>query len=149
MAIPAEDPNEPSPPPGHEPSQAGPSPPPAGRDSRNWGVAAHLAWLVTVVGIPAPIGPLVVWLIKKDEDAFAEDQAREALNFQLSVLIYMIVGAVAAAILAIVIFGLGLIALVPVVLVFAILILVLTIVAAVKASEGERYRYPMTIRLVN
>lgn len=149
MAIPVEDPNEPSPPPGHRPPQDGPGPGLPSRESRNWGVAAHLAWLVNAFGIPAPIGPLVVWLVKKGEDPFVEDQAREALNFQLSVLIYTIIGAVAAIILAIVTFGLGLIAILPVVAVFALLVLVLTVVAAIKASDGERYRYPMTIRLIS
>lgn len=147
MAIPVEDPNEPSPPPGG----VGPDPSPrlSDRKARNWAVAAHLAWLVSTVGIPPPIGPLVVWLIKKDEHPFVEDQGREALNFQLSLIIYAVVGAIVALIVGFATLGLGFLALIPVAVLFLLLALILPIVAAVKASDGERYRYPMTLRLVN
>jgi uncharacterized protein len=100
---------------------------------------AHLSALAGIVaGGLIWLGPLIVYLVKKDEHPFIADQSREALNFNLSVFIYII----ASAILIIVVIG---IILLPVV---AIAWLVLTIIAAVRASNGESYRYPLTIRLV-
>lgn len=147
MAIPAEDPNEPGP----QPGRVGPdrSPRLTDREAQNWAVAAHLAWLVSTVGIPPPIGPLVVWLIKKDDHPFVDDQGREALNFQISLIIYAVVGVVLALIIGFATLGLGFLALIPVAVLFLLLALILPIVAAIKASDGERYRYPMTLRLVN
>lgn len=84
------------------------------------------------------IGPLVVWLIKKDEDAFADRCGREALNFQISVAIY---GILAFLLTFIAIGFLLLIALV-------IFQLVAVIIATVKAADGEEYRYPLTIRFI-
>ncbi len=112
---------------------------PRSTESRNWAMAGHLSSFVVFLGVPIPVlGPLVVWLLKRDDDAYAAFHAREALNFNLSVMLYGFVSAV--LILALV----G-IALVPIVLVTWF---ILTIVAAVKAANGERYRYPMTIRFV-
>jgi uncharacterized Tic20 family protein len=99
---------------------------------------AHLSALAGLVIGLNWLGPLIVYLVKKDEHPFIADQSREALNFNLSVFIYVI----ASAILIIVVIG---ILLLPVV---AIAWLVLTIIAAVRASSGEGYRYPLTIRLV-
>ena len=107
-------------------------------ESRNWAVVGHLSAFIQFIGIPAFIGPLVVWLIRKD-DPYAADQAREALNFNLSILIYLILSFLAIILLV------GLI-LIPLVL---IAWFVLTIVAAVNASNGTTYRYPFTIRFVN
>ncbi len=104
-------------------------------DSRGWAVAAHLLPFVSL----AIIGPLFVWLIKRDEDAYVEDHAREALNFQLSILIYGVV----SAILILAIIGIVLL------LAVGVFALVMAIVAAVKAANGEAYRYPLTLRLVN
>ena len=109
--------------------------------SKNWAMASHLSSFVVFLGVPLPVlGPFVMWLIKRDDgDEYAAWHAREALNFNISVTLYT----VAAAIL--------IIALVGVVLLPAVLIswFVLTIVAAIKATNGERYRYPMTLRLVD
>jgi uncharacterized Tic20 family protein len=108
-------------------------------ESRNWGAISHLSAFVQFVGIPAVIGPLVVWLIKRDDDVFAGDQAKEALNFNISMLIYF-VGSLAAILLLV-----GII-LVPVVI---IAWFVLTIVATIRASNGIYYRYPATIRFIS
>jgi uncharacterized Tic20 family protein len=103
-------------------------------DSRGWAVAAHLLPFVSL----AIIGPLFVWLIKRDEDEYVEAHAREALNFQLSVLIYGIV----STLLIIVLIG--------IVMLVALMIFsfVMVIIAAVKAANGEPYEYPMTMRMV-
>jgi len=107
-------------------------------DERNWAAIGHLSAFVQFLGIPSFVGPLVVWLMKKDEP-FASDQAKEALNFNISMAIYFVVSLVAIILLV------GLV-LVPVV---AISWFILVIVATLKASNGEAYRYPMTLRFVN
>ncbi len=112
---------------------------PLSADSKNWGMIAHLSSLVMLIGIPSLVGPLVVWLVRKDQDAWVGEHAREALNFNISVLIYSIVA------------GISIFFLVGIILLPAVLIawLVLTIIAGIKASNGETYQYPFTIRLVN
>ena len=105
---------------------------------RNWALGAHLsaflgAWLAL-----AFLGPLVVWLVKRDEHPFIAMHAKEALNFNISVLIYAFVG----FILMFVLIG------IPILIAIGIAWFVLTIVGAVKASNGEVYRYPLTIRFV-
>lgn len=106
-------------------------------DSRAWATASHLSAFVQFAGVPAVLGPLVVWLMKRD-DPLVEDQAKEALNFNISYMIYGFVAAVSIILLV------GLI-LLPVVLVTWF---VLVIVATVKAAAGETYRYPMTIHFI-
>ena len=124
--------------------------PPAGPnidrdDSRNYALAAHLSALLSLfVGFPF-IGPLVIWLIKKD-DPFVRAHAAEALNFNLSVMLYLVVLLIAGAILLIFVVG---------VFVWALILpllacwLIFLCIAAVKAGQGEPYRYPMTIRFVS
>lgn len=118
-------------------------------DARNWAAGAHLASLVALVGIPSIVGPLIVWLVKRDDHPFVADQARESLNFQLSVIIYTIVGAIAALILTLATLGIGLLVVIPIALIFLVGVLLLPIFAAIKASEGQRYRYPLTMRLIS
>jgi uncharacterized protein len=110
----------------------------ADANARQWAMIAHLSALAGLVIGLNWLGPLIVYLVKKDEHPFIADQSREALNFNLSVFIYLIV----SAILIVVVVGLLLL---PVV---AIAWLVLTIIAAMRASNGEQYRYPLTVRLV-
>lgn len=114
-----------------------PTPVPASREERTWAMVCHL---ITLTGFFIPlgniIGPLVIWLIKKEQYPLVDDQGREALNFQISILIYLI----ASLILLFVLIG---IVLLPIVLIFD---LVMTIVAMIKANDGVAYRYPLTIR---
>ncbi|TXH10386.1 MAG: DUF4870 domain-containing protein [Gammaproteobacteria bacterium] len=100
---------------------------------------AHLASLVgIVIPLGTILGPLVVWLVKKDTMPFVDDQGKEAVNFNITVLIAVIVS------------GLLTLVLIGFVLLFAVGIawLVLTIMAAMKANEGAAYRYPFTLRLI-
>jgi uncharacterized Tic20 family protein len=113
-------------------------------DSRNLAAIAHLSAFTAFFGIPSFIGPLVVWVLVKDRDAFVAEEAREALNFNLSVLLYVVVAIVAM----IATLGLGLIVIIPAALVAAPAWLVLTVLAAVRAADGRPYRYPLTMRLV-
>jgi uncharacterized protein len=138
-----------SPPPGSPPPGSGPAHP-SGLSSeiRNWGLGAHLSVFVgSLVGFPFA-GPLVVWLIRKDVDEFSSRHAREALNFNLTLLLVMVVGGVAAVPLALLTVGLILIPFAFAAAAIGVLWIVLTIVAAVKANEGRDYRYPLTIRFV-
>ncbi|WP_237049549.1 DUF4870 domain-containing protein [Solilutibacter oculi] len=105
-------------------------------DDRTMAMLAHLLGILT-----AFIGPLVIWLINKDkpEKAFVNDQAKEALNFQITVTIAYIV----ASALSVILIGLLLI---PVIMIAN---LVLCILAGLKANEGVAYRYPFALRVIN
>ena len=118
----------------------------AERDARNWAVIAHVsAFVGLLTGVLGFMGPLVVYLIKKDDHPFIRDQSAEALNFNLSVLLYAVILGIATFVLFFLIIGIFLI---PVLIALGIAWVVLIIVAAVKASKGEAYRYPLTIRFV-
>ncbi len=106
-------------------------------ESRNWATFAHLSAFVMFLGIPSLIGPLVVWLAKKD-DPYVEAQAKEALNFNISMLIYAIAAGISILLV------IGIIALPAVFIAWFVLV----IVAAMRSADGEEYRYPFTIRLV-
>jgi uncharacterized Tic20 family protein len=115
-----------------------PPPAPTGTapaDQRTMALVAHILGIFTWF-----IGPLIIWMINKDDSSkgFVIDQAKEALNFQITITIAMLISFV----LMIVIIG-GLLA--PLV---GILNLVFCIIAAVKANNGEAYRYPFTLRLI-
>lgn len=118
-------------------------------DERNWAMAAHLSALVALVSIPSLIGPLVVWLIKKDSSPFVAAHGSEALNFNISVLIYTVVGSIAMVLIGLVTFGFGLILIIPVVIVALILWLVYVIQGSIAASKGQDFKYPWTIRFVS
>lgn len=114
-------------------------------DERTWALIGHLsAFSFFVTGIGCILGPLIVWLVKRDTLPFAADQAKEALNFNITVAIAF----VALVIFTIVTFGIGLLLTYPIGAVLFIGWIVLTIIAAIKANEGVAYRYPFTLRLV-
>lgn len=123
-----------------------PPPTPARPDggSRNLAAVSHLSAFVLFAGIPSFIGPLAIWLLFRDRDAFVADQAREALNFNVSLLLY----AAAALAMSLVTFGLALVVVVPVGVAAALVALVLPVLAAVRTADGEPYRYPLTLRLI-
>lgn len=111
------------------------------KEERNWGMLSHLLALTGYVGIPFGniAAPLIIYLMKKDESPFVAEQARESLNFQISVGIYWLISAV----FMVIFIGFLLFAAVWVGGV------ILTIIASVKAANGEVYRYPLTIRLIS
>ena len=114
------------------------------RAARDWAMAVHLSALVGLLGngIGFVLGPLVVWLWKRDDYEFVREQGLEALNFQIT----MFISALAALFLIVTIIG----------VVIGILLLILTgilavvypIVAAAQAKQGVHYRYPFSIRLI-
>lgn len=99
------------------------------------GILSHILAIVPGIGI---LGPLVIWLIKKDESQFVGANAKESLNFQLT----MIIGGLIGGILTVVVIGFLLLAVV------GVLDVVLVIVATIKASENKIYRYPVNLRLI-
>ena len=115
-------------------------------DARQWAMFAHLSALFALIIGLTWLGPLIIYLIKKDDDAFVADQAREALNFNISVFIYGVVGFIVVFVLTLILIGFLLI---PVLIALGIGWLVLVILAAVKANSGQTYRYPLTIRMVS
>ncbi|HZI96035.1 MAG TPA: DUF4870 domain-containing protein [Actinomycetales bacterium] len=106
---------------------------------RNWGMAAHLSSFAAAYVALGFLGPLVVLLVAGDRSPFVRRHAVEALNFNLTWLLYIVV----AGILAVILIGL------PILVALGIGYLVLVIVASVEASRGGEYRYPLTIRLVS
>ena len=106
---------------------------PRGND-KIWSILCHLS---TFVGVPFLL-PLVVYLAMRNESEYVACNAREALNFHLSLLIYSI----CCLPLVFIIVG------IPLLVILWLFGLVMAIVAAVKASDGSCYRYPLTIRLV-
>src|SRR5262249_39739124 len=105
-------------------------------DDRTWGLLAHLSALIAIwLGGLSFLGPLLVWLIKKDQSPFVADQSKEALNFQLAVFIVTMICTITCV---------GLI-LVPVIFVADI---VYSVLAGVEANKGVYYRYPYTFRLI-
>jgi uncharacterized Tic20 family protein len=114
-------------------------------EDKNWGMACHLTALCMYIGIPFGniLGPLVVWLIKKNDSPFIDDQGKESLNFQISMTLYSILPILFCITI------IGLFVGIPLLIVLGIVHLVFTIIGAVRASNGEQYRYPLTIRFVN
>lgn len=114
--------------------------PPRNRDENLWAMLCHIS---VFAGFLIPFGniiaPLIIWLIKKDEYPLVNDQGKEALNFQITLTIYLF----ASAILILLIVG------IPMLIALGFFGFIVTIIAAIKASEGEKYRYPMTIRFIN
>lgn len=137
----------PAPAAGPYPGGRGPAPlTPA--DETTWSTVGHLSWLAgSLVGLPV-LGPLVLWLVLRDRGPFVRHHLTDALNFQLSLVVYALGLAVVGGLGAVVTVGLLAPALVVALLALAVLGVVLTVVAAVAAARGEWYRYPLTLRIV-
>ena len=113
------------------------------KDERTWAMVAHLsAFSYYITGIGIILGPLVVWLAKRDGNPFVDEQAKEALNFQISIMIYGLAGVLLCATIIGAIIG------IPVLAGLHIYQIVCMIIAAIKANDGVSFRYPATIRLV-
>ena len=147
-------------PPGNGPAPSDAVTPPAApsgtpsAEERQWAMFAHLSALLGGIltshlfGWGCFLGPLVIWLVKKDQLKFVDDQGKEALNFNITAAIIGIAFLVLSVPLTIVTLGLWLILAVPIAIALGIGWLVLTIIAAVKANEGVAYRYPISLRLI-
>lgn len=121
-----------------EPDHSG-NPGPGDKDARTFGMLCHLlAFAGFLIPFGSIIGPLVMWLVKREEHPFVNDKGKEAVNFNISMLIYFIV----AAILTMIVIG------IPILIALFIFWLVITIIAAIQASSGTAYRYPLNLRLI-
>src|SRR6201997_3940453 len=125
-----------------------PTPPPVGGATpavfshvRTWNILCHASALAGVFfHFPGHLlGPLIVWLAKRGESSEIDAHGKESLNFQISMLIYDLI----AGLLCFVLIG------IPLLISLWVLNTVLVIIASIKASEGQFYRYPFTIRLIS
>lgn len=109
------------------------------RQERTWGMLCHLS---IFIGHFIPFGniiaPLVIWQMKKNESDFVAYHGKEALNFQISLVIYFAVSLILALV------GIGFLLFIA----FWVFGLVMVVIAALKANDGVYYRYPFTIRLI-
>jgi len=108
-------------------------------DDRNWSVAAHLGSFVTAWFALGLVAPLVVLLVKGESSPFVRRHAVESLNFQINALVYSVV------------FGLLMFLLIGFVLLplYAVFYLVCVVLATIRASQGEDFRYPFTVRVIS
>ncbi len=123
----------------------------ASAEERQWAMFAHLSALLGGLltsgwagSIGFFIGPLVIWMMKKDTMPFVGDQAKEALNFAITVSLACFV----LLMLTIMSLGIGALLTIPLMMIIGVTALILIIIAAVKANEGVAYRYPIALRLV-
>jgi len=108
-------------------------------DERTWGMLAHLsAFVGLVLPLGNLLGPLIVWLAKRERSGFVAEQGKEALNFNISVVIAGVVCGILVYVFVGILLGVALF----------ISWLAMTIVAGIKAGEGIHYRYPISLRLV-
>lgn len=113
------------------------------QDDKTMGMLAHLLGIFTSF-----VGALIIWLTQKESSPFVEEEAKEALNFQITIMIYYAVVTVASFILTIV--TLGLFAMIAPVIypALGIFAVVVSILGAVQAKEGKHYKYPLSIRFI-
>ena len=109
------------------------------KDARLWAMLAHIS---AIAGFVFPfgniIGPLLIWILKKEEFPFVDDQGKEALNFQISITIYVLI----SIILVFVVIG------IPILIILGLFALIMTIIGAINSYDGKAYRYPLTIRVI-
>lgn len=120
-------------------------------EEKQWAMFAHLSALLGGLvtsgwagSIGFFIGPLVIWMMKKDTMPFVADQAREALNFAITVSLACFV----LLLLTIMSLGIGALLAIPLMMIIGVAALVFVIIAAMKANDGISYRYPVALRLV-
>jgi uncharacterized Tic20 family protein len=109
------------------------------KQERLWATIAHLsAFAGFIIPLGNVLGPLIIWLIKREEGPFVDQQGKEALNFGISVTLYAAISYILVFVLigVLLLIGLG---------IFWIVVLIL---AAVRANEGKAYRYPLSIRFI-
>ncbi|WP_337102437.1 DUF4870 domain-containing protein [Paenibacillus sp. YIM B09110] len=106
-------------------------------DEKQFAMLAHvIAFAGFIIPLGNIIGPLIIWLIKKDQSHYVDFHGKESLNFQISIMIYGVISAILWLIV------IGIVASIAV----GIFWLVLTIIGTIRATEGQYYRYPLTIR---
>jgi uncharacterized Tic20 family protein len=111
------------------------------RPARSWAMVCHLSAFAGLLlpTLGAVLGPLVVWLLKRDEHPFIREQGAEAVNFQIT----MFLATLVAGLLVFVVIG------IPLLWLLGIFNVVMVVVAAVRAHEGEHFHYPFSLRFVD
>ncbi|WP_076541381.1 DUF4870 domain-containing protein [Shewanella sp. UCD-KL21] len=109
------------------------------KEARNMGLLVHAASFVGyIIPLGSIIGPLIVWLMKRDEFEFANQCGKNCLNFKLSLFIYVVISMILAFV------GIGFILLIA----LGVMDIICTIIAIIRAGEGIAYRYPLTINFI-
>jgi hypothetical protein len=101
-------------------------------DEKTISMLCHISGLFTI------FGPLIIWLIKKDDSKFIDENGKQALNFQISMIIYYII----AGILTVILIG------IPLLIAISIFNLIMIIIAAIKAADGQVFQYPLAIQIL-
>lgn len=113
------------------------------KDQRTWAMIAHLsAFAYYLTGIGHILGPLIVWLSKRDGNPFVDDQAKEALNFQISITIYVVASIIMCLTVVLAVIG------IPILICIHAFQIVCIIIASIKANDGIAFRYPLSLRLI-
>ena len=109
------------------------------KEERQWAMFCHLAALAGfVIPFGNIIGPLILWVLKKDESSYIDYHGKESVNFQISISIYVVI----SLILILVLVGIVLLAGI------GIMSIVFLVIAALKANDGVYFSYPLTIRFI-
>ena len=109
------------------------------KDENMWAMFCHLSALVGfVIPFGNIIGPLIIWTVKKDEYPHVNDQGKEAINFQISITVYILI----SVLLIFVVIG------IPLLIILGIFSLIMTVIASINANDGQKYRYPFTIQFI-
>jgi uncharacterized Tic20 family protein len=135
------------------PGPPGPPRPLRPEEERIFGTLIHLSGLLWLLSFPGIVGVLLIWLLKRDQSAFVDAHGKEALNFQISFLIYGI-GLTALAIVGFVLTFVivGIFLFIPAVVAsigLIVLQVVTAILGAIEANRGGYYRYPLTLRFIH
>lgn len=113
------------------------------KEERLWAMIAHLsAFAMYFTGIGNMLGPLIVWLVKREGNPFVDDHAKEALNFQITITFVALAAIAMCFTVILAVIG------VPILISLHLYQVVCMIIAAIKANEGVTYRYPLTLRLI-
>jgi len=110
------------------------------RNARTWGAWCHFAALAGFIGLPFGniLGPLIVWQLKREDHPFVDEQGRNALNYQISLVIYALISLVLCLVL------------IGVLLLGALYLMgvIFPIIAGIQANNGVSYRYPLAIEFI-
>ena len=125
-------------------------PPPAGipeKDARTWAMLCHLSALLglAIPSVGAVVGPLIVWLVKRNDHPVIDANGKESLNFQISVFIYTWVLGFIGILTMFLVIGFGFLILA---FLAGLVGLVFSVIASIKVSNGEPFQYPLTIRFL-
>jgi len=108
-------------------------------EEKQWAMFCHLSVLSGfIIPFGNIVGPLVLWLLKREQSPYVDYHGKEALNFQISITIYLVISGILVLVLIGIVF----------LIVILLLDIILMVMAAIKASEGVYYRYPFTMRFI-